>query len=299
MDPEQISAELARDLVGSQFPVWSPLPIRPVSRQGVDNRSFRLGDDLLVRLPAGDCYAHQVTKEQTWLPRLAPQLPLPIPEPLARGAPTITYPYPWSIYRWIEGSTAAEAITDWDQIAQPLAQFLAALHMVDPRGGPAPGAHNFFRGASVSVYSDDTTAAIEMLGTEINRTGAESVWAAATAATWTGPPRWFHGDVSADNLLTRNGRLCAVIDFGASGVGDPACDTVIAWTHLIEPHTRAAFRHALGLDSATWARGRGWALWKALISLEHQLEVNDHPAAARSRAIIDRVIADQIDSGRD
>jgi aminoglycoside phosphotransferase (APT) family kinase protein len=176
---------------------------------------------------AGKWYAHQVAKEQTWLPRLAPMLPLPIPEPLARAAPTVIYPYPWSIYRWIEGSTAADTITDWGQIAQPLARFLAALHSVDPRGGPTPGVHNFFRGASVGVYADETISAIETLGAEINRTGAQSVWAAATATTWTGRPRWFHGDVSANNLLTRNGRLCAVIDFGSSGVGDPACDAVI------------------------------------------------------------------------
>jgi aminoglycoside phosphotransferase (APT) family kinase protein len=291
VDPEHISAELARDLVKNQFPGWSSLPIRPVSRQGVDNRSFRLGDDLLVRLPAGEWYAHQVDKEQTWLPRLAPQLPLPIPEPVARGAATPSYPYPWSIYRWIEGVTAAEAITDWGQIAQPLARFLAALQRVDPRGGPTPGTHNFFRGASVRVYGDETIAAIQTLGTEIDRAGAESVWSAATASPWTQRPRWFHGDVSADNLLTRNGRLCAVIDFGTSGVGDPACDTVISWTHL-DPHSREVFRRVMDLDAATWARGRGWALWKALISLVRQRETGDDAGAAHSRSVIGRVLAD-------
>ena len=291
MNPERISVELARDLVDEQFPSWSPLPMRPVSRQGVDNRSFRLGDDLLVRLPAGEWYAHQVDKEQTWLPRLAPQLPLPIPEPVARGAATPSYPYPWSIYRWIEGVTADEAITDWGQVAQPLARFLAALQRLDPRGGPPPGTHNFFRGASVSAYSAETITAIQTLGTEIDRAAAESVWSAATATTWTQRSRWFHGDVSPDNLLTRNGRLCAVIDFGTSGVGDPACDTVIAWTHL-DPRSREVFRRGLNLDPATWARGRGWALWKALISLVCHLETGDDAGAIHSRSVISRVLAD-------
>lgn len=291
MEPEHISAALARDLVKDQFPGWSSLPIRPVSTQGVDNRSFRLGDDLLVRLPAGEWYARQVDKEQTWLPRLAPQLPLPIPEPVARGAATPSYPYPWSIYRWIEGVTAAEAITDWGPIAQPLARFLATLQKVDPRGGPTPGTHNFFRGASVRVYGDETIAAIQTLGTEIDRAGVESVWAAATATLWTERPRWFHGDVSGDNLLTRNGRLCAVIDFGSSGVGDPACDTVIAWTHL-DPHSREVFRRIMDLDAATWARGRGWALWKALISLVRQRETGDGAGSDHSRSVIGRVLAD-------
>lgn len=286
-----ITAALARLLVDGQFPQWSSLPIRPVACQGIDNRSFRLGDDLLIRLPAGDWYVHQVAKEQTWLPRLAPLLPFPIPQPVACGVPSTDYPYPWSVYRWISGTTAGEAITDWRPIATPLARFLAALHSIDPRGGPEPGEHNFFRGAPVSVYTEETLTAIHTLSFEIDTAGAHAVWSTATATTWAGPPRWFHGDVSADNLLTRHGRLCAVIDFGTSGVGDPACDTVIAFTDL-DPVSYAAFRRAVGLDSHTWARGRGWALWKALISLVDQLDNDDLPAAARSRTIINRVIAD-------
>ncbi|UQX10988.1 phosphotransferase [Candidatus Mycobacterium methanotrophicum] len=203
MEPGGITTALARRLVDGQFPQWSWLPIRAVARQGMDNRSFRLGDDLVVRLPAGEWYALQVAKEQMWLPRLGPLLPLPIPQPLAHGVPGCGYPYPWSIYRWIDGTTAAESVTDWRPIAEPLGRFLAALHHVDPRGGPEPGRHNFFRGAPVSVYAEETTAAIDTLSHEIARSGAHAVWAAATATHWTGPPRWFHGDVSADNLLTR------------------------------------------------------------------------------------------------
>jgi aminoglycoside phosphotransferase (APT) family kinase protein len=201
------------------------------------------------------------------------------------------------VNRWIEGVTAAEAITDWGPIAQPLAQFLVALQRVDPRGGPPPGTHNFFRGASESTYSDETIAAIQTLGTEIDRAAAESVWCAATDTTWTPRPRWFHGDVSADNLITRRGRLCAVIDFGTSGVGDLACDTVIAWTHL-DPTSREVCRRGLILDPASWARGRCWALWMALISPVRQLEPATMPGhSGRAVAVADGYKQGSADEG--
>ena len=170
---------------------------------------------------------------------------LRIPEPVAEGEPAFGYPYPWSIYRWLDGTTAADTVTDWIAIAHSLGDFLATLHRVDPTGGPEPGPHNFFRGAPVTVYADETAAAIVALGTEIDRAAVEKVWDTAAATQWTADPQWFHGDVAADNLLTRNGQLTAVIDFGTSGIGDPACDTVIAWTDF-DAVSRAAFRRVLG-----------------------------------------------------
>lgn len=295
VDGGGIDAELVRRLVASQFPRWASLPVRPVSVQGVDNRTFRLGTDLSVRLPTGDWYALQVAKEQRWLPRLAPRLPLPIPEPVARGDPAFGYPYPWSVYRWIAGSPAIATVTDWSPIAAALARFLAGLQRIDSHDGPEPGPHNFFRGASLSVYADETASAIDALGAEIDRGAVEMVWHTATASDWNREPVWFHGDVAPSNLLTREGGLSAVIDFGSSGIGDPACDTVIAWTHL-DTSSRESFRRTLGADAGTWARGRGWALWKALISLHDQLANDDYGGAAASRAVIGRTISDAITS---
>lgn len=291
MDPSRIDVRLARRLVDGQFPQWSSLPLSPVWPQGVDNRTFRLGAELSVRLPAGDRYALQVSKEQRWLPTLAPQLPLRIPEPQAEGSPAYGYPYPWSVYRWITGTPASESVKDWSSIVLPLARFLASLRRVDPSDGPKPGAHNFFRGGPLSVYDAETAIAITALGGEIDRTAVEKVWTSATATRWAADPQWFHGDVAPANLLTRDGELAAVIDFGSSGVGDPACDTVIAWTHLDYPN-RAIFRRTIGVDDDTWARGRGWALWKALITLVAQLEKNDDGGAAQSRAVISAAIDD-------
>ncbi|WP_232021828.1 aminoglycoside phosphotransferase family protein [Mycobacterium basiliense] len=280
-----------RRLIDSQFPQWSSLAIKSVAPQGIDNRTFRLGTQLSVRLPAGDRYAGQVAKEQRWLPRLAPQLPLAIPQPVAMGTPAYCYPHHWSVYRWLEGTTAAQTITDWRPIARRLAEFLRALRGINPSGGPRPGPHNFFRGASVSVYSDEAQAAIDDLGDDIDGSAVRAAWAAAVDSRWTGEPRWFHGDIAADNLLTHDGCLTAVIDFGLSGIGDPACDSVIAWTHF-DGASRNAFRRALGVDAATWRRGRGWALWKALITLRSSLEADHQRAAAACRAIIERILSD-------
>jgi aminoglycoside phosphotransferase (APT) family kinase protein len=286
-----IDAALARRLVDSQFPRWSGLPIAPVDLDGWDNRSFRLGDALTVRLPSGDWYAEQVAKEQRWLPVLAPQLPLPIPAPVARGEPGGGYPYPWSVYRWLDGTPAATVGAD-DEVAfaSALAGFLRALRAADATGGPPPGRHNFFRGGPLATYEAEALEALESLGNEVPRAEIEPVWADAMATTWDRDPVWVHGDVAAGNLLVRDGALSAVIDFGSSGIGDPACDCVIAWTFLDRPG-RDRFRADLGVDDATWSRGRGWALWKAMITLRGHLE-RGAPEATLARRDIARVLAD-------
>jgi aminoglycoside phosphotransferase (APT) family kinase protein len=290
----EVDEQLARRLVGSQFPQWAGLPIRPVELSGWDNRTFRLGDELSVRLPSSASYRLQVEKEQRWLPVLAPVLPLPIPEPVAHGAPGEGYPFAWSVYRWIDGTPAAPgAIADEVAFARSLAAFLVALGRADARGGPEPGEHNFLRGAHVSVYGEETERAVAALGAEIPRGDVLRVWEAAVATRWEREPVWFHGDVAGGNLLLRDGRLAAVIDFGSSGVGDPACDTVIAWT-LLDGASRDAFRTEYGGDAALWARGRGWALWKALITLVGYLEDGDDRMAADQHRIIRAVIADQV-----
>ncbi|ESY05891.1 MULTISPECIES: aminoglycoside phosphotransferase family protein [unclassified Mesorhizobium] len=290
-DPKPtIHTDLVRRLIAAQFPQWRHLPVRPVAFGGWDNRTFHLGNDMTVRLPSAAPYALQVEKEHRWLPRLAPLLPLPIPVPLAMGEPGEDYPWQWSVYRWIDGETAKTAeIADRRQFAVDLAKFLIALRRIDPAGGPPAGQHNFFRGGSLSVYDNQTREALQALEGQIDTQAATAVWYAALAATWQGSPVWFHGDVAWGNLLVQNGRLSAVIDFGTSGIGDPSCDLAIAWT-FFQGESREAFRAAIDVDEATWARGRGWTLWKALIT------VAGHDAnqaeAERSRRVIDDVLAD-------
>jgi aminoglycoside phosphotransferase (APT) family kinase protein len=291
LDRSEIDVALARRLVDSQFPQWSQLPISTVELDGWDNRTFRLGQELSVRLPTGPWYAQQVEKEQRWLPVLAPRLPLPIPVPVAEGRPGCGFPYAWSVYRWLEGEPAATTrVDDLGAFATTLARFLVGLGRVDATGGPEPGQHNFHRGGPLGTYADETAEAIEALGDEIPRDAVERAWEDAMATSWDREPVWFHGDVAVGNLLVRDGRLAAVLDFGSSGVGDPACDMVIAWTFLSGP-SRDRFRAERGVDPGTWSRGRGWALWKALISLVGHLE-RGSPSAALARRDIAEVLAD-------
>ena len=286
-----LDASLARRLIDSQFPQWAHLPITAVDLDGWDNRSFRLGCELTVRLPSGNWYAQQVDKEQRWLPVLGAQLPLPIPTPVAKGEPDAEFPYPWSVYRWLDGEPASSArIRDLSEFATTLARFLTALGRVDATNGPTPGQHNFFRGGPLSIYAEETIAAIDVLAGEIPVEDVKRVWADASASGWEREPVWIHGDVAAGNLLVRDGQLAAVLDFGSSGVGDPACDTVIAWTFLSES-SRDRFRDERNLDSGTWSRGRGWALWKALITLAGYLESGAREAAGPRREIA-RILAD-------
>ncbi|MEJ0066454.1 MAG: aminoglycoside phosphotransferase family protein [Caulobacteraceae bacterium] len=286
----EIDSALVRRLVAAQFPRWADLPVRPVSSQGWDNRTFRLGDEMSVRLPSHRRYVAAIEKEHAWLPRLAPHLPLPIPAPLAIGAPGEGYPWRWSINHWLEGETAAGArINDHRRFATDLAGFLAALQRIEAADGPPAGPHSFWRGGPLATYDDETRRAIAALGASIDAGAATAVWDAALAA-WRGPPVWVHGDIAPGNLLVQDGRLSGVIDFGQACVGDPACDLAIAWTFFEGP-SRAAFRAGLPLDAGTWARGRGWALWKALIVLAGLPGAN--PADAdEARRIIGDVVAD-------
>jgi aminoglycoside phosphotransferase (APT) family kinase protein len=268
-----------------------------VELDGWDNATFRLGDDLTVRLPSADPYAAQVEKEQRWLPVLAPHLPLRIPEPVARGEPSDDFSRPWSVYRWIEGEPAAPGrVTDLESFALDLAHFTDALRRIDATDGPAAGAHSFNRGGPLDFYDAQTRKAISSLRSQIDADRATELWDEARAAVWDGPPTWLHGDVTAANLLVRDGRLAAVLDFGCCAVGDPACDLAIAWTFFDGP-SRAAFRDHGGLDDATWARGRGWALWKALVTLTRPAARDAAEAAARfgwrldAGGVVDEVLA--------
>ena len=286
-----IHAGLVKRLVAAQFPEWDDLHIAPVAVDGWDNRTYRLGDEMTVRLPTAEGYAPAIDKEHRWLPVLAPLLPIAVPMPLAKGVPGEGYPFNWSIRGWLEGETSSlDRIDDMCGFAASVAGFLRALQRVNGTDGPRAGAHSFYRGAWPGHYDEETLRSLTILEGRIDTERAAAVWEAALEATWHGPPVWFHGDIASGNLLVRDGRLVAVIDFGTSGVGDPACDLVIAWT-MFSADSRETFRRAVDQDSATWARARGWALWKALIGLAEDIDTNEERAAV-NRRIIDEVMAD-------
>ncbi|MDQ8706968.1 aminoglycoside phosphotransferase family protein [Streptomyces sp. LHD-70] len=290
-----ITADLVQRLIRTQFPQWTGLPATPVPVDGWDNRTYRLGDTMTVRLPTAAGYVPAVDKEHRWLPDLAPQLPVPVPPILGKGQPGEGYPYPWSVRGWLDGETAfPERIGDLTRFAVSVGEFILALQKCDTTGGPLAGAHSWHRGASPAYYDDETRRSLHALQGVIDTTLAARVWDTALAATWNGPPVWFHGDIWQGNLLVADGRLSAVIDFGTSGVGDPACDLVIAWG-LFSGESRRAFRDTVAQDDATWARARGWALWKAALVLAECIDT-DQEKAAVNQHLIAEVLADHRES---
>jgi aminoglycoside phosphotransferase (APT) family kinase protein len=285
-DEVETSPELVRRLLAAQFPQRARLPIRAVRASGTDHALYRLGETLVVRLPRIAGPVGQAEKEQRWLPWLAPRLPLAIPAPLALGAPAEGYPFPWSVYRWLDGENAYVApLADLPRAARQLAEFIAALQAIDPARGPAPGPGNSHRGEPLRNRDAATREMIALLSGDYDAGALTAAWEAALGAPpWVGPPRWIHGDLLPVNLLVRQGRLSAVIDFGCLGVGDPASDLQPAW-NLLTAATRPIFREALAVDDAAWARGRGWSLTVALVALPYYRETNPTLAAISRRAI--------------
>lgn len=282
-----IDAALVQRLVAAQFPQWSELSVSPVEVDGWDNRTYRLGDAMTARLPTAAGYVPAVAKENAWLPRLAPSLPFAVPPILGEGVPGEGYPFPWSVRGWLDGETAApERIADMTQFALSVAEFILALQRCDATGGPLAGEHSWYRGASPAYYDEETRRCLAALEGRVDTARAAAVWDAALAAEWRGAPVWFHGDIAVGNLLVADGKLTAVIDFGTSGVGDPACDLVIAWG-MFSGESREAFRQAVGQDDGTWARARGWLLWKSLLVLSGCIDTDQEQAAVNQRLIAD------------
>jgi aminoglycoside phosphotransferase (APT) family kinase protein len=293
-----VDPPLVRSLLESQLPQWADLSVERVRSAGTDNAIYRLGDDMAIRLPRIEAAVGQVGKEQRWLPRLAPHLPLDVPVPLARGEPGAGFPWPWSVYRWLPGEDGDRAaVTDPRECALRLAELVTALQAIDPSGGPSPGEHNAGRGVPLVARDGYVRDALSDLGGEIDVEAAAAAWEASVSAPeWTGAPAWLHGDLAPGNLLIDEGRLRAVIDFGCLGVGDPACDVMVAWTFVAADH-RETFRAALRVDDATWMRARGWALSVALIALPYYRDTNP-VLAGNARRWIAEVLADQRPAGR-
>lgn len=294
-DEIDIAPDLVGRLLASQFPQWAGLSVLPVASSGTDNALFRVGSDLVARLPRIHWAVEDVDKEHEWLPRLAPRLPLAIPTPLVRGTPTEEYPWSWSIYRWLDGENGIiHEVADLNQAAVDLAHFIVALQQIDPQNGPRPAPYSSGRGVPLVNRDAETRKAITEARELLDAGAVIAAWdAAVRTPEWDGSPTWFHGDLQAGNMLFVDGRLSAIIDFGCLGVGDPACDLMPAWS-FFTGESRNAFRRSLDVDDATWARGRGWALSVALIALPYYLHSN--PAIVRaSRRTIAEVLADAKD----
>ena len=288
-DEVDIDAGLVRRLLAAQFPQWADLPVAAVPSAGTVNAIYRLGDAMAVRLPRVQQYARDLEKEYEWLPRLAPHLPLAIPEPLAMGMPGEGYEWRWGIYRWLKGEIwATNDVRDLREAADDLARFISALRGIDTAGAPRRAV-----GYDTLAAHEYVRPAIAAAAGLIDVDAANAAWdAALDLPAWDGTRVWVHGDLSRpSNLLVVEGRLSAVIDFGAIILGDPARELMAAWT-LFSGESRDAFRRALSVDDATWARGRAWTLTRVM-NVAYSAETN--PAiVAEARHAIDEVLADRV-----
>ncbi|MEV5888161.1 aminoglycoside phosphotransferase family protein [Nonomuraea fuscirosea] len=289
-DRPTITAALARKLIDTQFPQWAALPLELLDPAGSDHVIYRLGEQLSVRLPRHGGAIGQAQKELEWLPRLAPHLPLAIPVPVGVGEPDFGYPWRWAVSRWLEGEVVTvEALADSPTAAVQLAEFLTALQRFDsdhvhrePRAD--------LTGQPLAARDRATRAAITEVADVFDPTAMTDLWnAALNAPEWDRRPVWFHGDFHTGNLLTIDDRVSAVIDFGGLGIGDPACDLMIAFT-LMSPTSRATFRATLDVDDATWTRGRGWALTTGLNAYTTYAAINPRIATQTTRQITEALI---------
>ncbi|MFD4371841.1 aminoglycoside phosphotransferase family protein [Streptomyces sp. NPDC058486] len=265
----EITAALVRELLREQHPDLAGLPVR-LGARGWDNQLWRLGDDLAVRLPwATDDADALLRKEHTWVPTLAPGLPLPAPVPQRLGEPSERFPRPWLVTTWVPGTPAdREPVTRGAEAADSLAAFLTALHRPAPDGAPAGRGRGGPLAEHEGPFAEGLAAAAGM-GLIPDPDAVRAVWDDAVAApAWTGPALWLHGDLHPANVLTSDGTFCGVIDFGDLCAGDPACDLASAWILLPDGATDR-FHHAYrpAPDPATLRRARGWAVLRAISGL--------------------------------
>lgn len=285
-DEVHIDAALVRRLLAKQFPQWADLPVREVRSTGTVNAIYRLGDDLYARLPRVAEWAKDLDREWRWLPKLASHLSLQIPEPVAKGSPGNSYPFSWAIYRWIEGRPYSDELVGGEhRAAGDLARFVTELRRMDPAGAPPAGRR------PLRELDAATRAAVEASRGAIDTDAATVAWERALGAPeWKGEPVWIHADLLRPNLLVRDGRICAIIDFGGAGVGDPAADVIAAWS-VFGPAGRGAFRDALDADDGTWDRARGFALHQAALIIPYYAGKNPGFVALAKRTV-EEVVAD-------
>ena len=267
-DEVEVDDALVRRLLATQMPELADRPLTIVEPWGTDNAIWRLGDDLVVRLPRIHWATGQIQREATWLPRLAPYLPVAVPEPVAIGEPADDYPYRWAVHRWIPGEGAAlERFDDPITLARDLAEVVRTLQTAPTDA--APPAKN--RARALHEYDEPTRRAISNTSHLIDSAAALAVWEDALAAPpYDRPPVWVHGDLEG-NCLVRDGRLCGIVDWGSACIGDPAVDVQVVWSPLFTDESRAAFIDALSIDDATLARSRGAAINQACAALPYYL----------------------------
>lgn len=287
-DDISLPDHLVRQLIADHTPQWADLPCERLASSGTDNALYRLGDDLLLRLPRRGHAIDLARKELDWLPHMQ-GLPLAVPILRYRGTADLKQPIDFGIFDWLDGDLATpDKISDPFLAADDLAAFLLALHLKPTGDAPRSGPLNNRRGVALDELSPVTLPAIDILADEIDSGAAHALWKRACALPLPQKSVWLHGDLKADNLLARDGRLHAVLDWGLAAVGDPAADYATAWV-FIDPAARDHFRTALDLSDEDWLRAEGWALYGAVIALSYYRGGRNEALCRQCRLTLDRL----------
>ena len=265
-----ISVSLVEKLIRKQAPQWADLPVAPVPSMGTDNALFRLGDTMQIRLPRIGWAVDNIDKEFTWLPQIAPFISVPITTALFKGNPIEDYPYHWAIYDWLEGENPKPGCADCGR------DFVANItdFLKETRKIKLPDSPKAARGMPLINRDEVTRKALKELAGVIDTGLAARIWDNALEVPyWDKPPVWVHGDMLPGNILIKDGKLSGVIDFSCMGLGDPACDVIVAW-NLLDAKRRMLFRDLLQIDENTWIRGQAWALTQSLLILPYYKDTN-------------------------
>jgi aminoglycoside phosphotransferase (APT) family kinase protein len=284
---QEVDTALVQSLLKEQCPQWADLELNPILSSGTDNALFRLGNKYVVRIPriewSPGSVSSGVNKEYLWVPQLAQHLKIPISEPVFRGKSNEAYPWPWSITKWNNGHNPDfEKENEYDKLAVDLAYFLNELHSIKlPEVGPLSR-----RGIPLKELDSETKGALKALDDDMDTKPLTLLWEKLSHTPhWDKSPVWMHGDLLPGNILIQNNRLSAVIDFADVGLGDPACDLIVAWS-LLNANSRAIFRnHLVNIDEHTWQRGKGWALSIAVIILPYYKNTNPVLTSVARRVI--------------
>lgn len=258
------TVQQVKKMISEQFPQYQGLDVIPVVPGGHDNRTFRLGEELVIRIPSAQGYANQVTKEFRWLPTIGNQLDLQITSPIELGQANSYCPFPFTISKWIDGNSLLETEVNQELIAIELRQFLIDYQAVEVSGVHSCGIDTCYRGCNLAVYDYQTRERIHQLMWILPADKLLTIWESSLIAE---DVRFclVHGDIALGNILVHNNKLQAVIDFGQFGMGDPSCDYAIAWTYFRD-ESRQLFLQ--GVNQEDIKRAKGWALWKAIISID-------------------------------
>lgn len=308
-DDLHIEDAMVSSLVDRDLPEHALQPLTKLKAAGSTNTLYRLGPDLLVRLPRRPGGGASIIKEARWTPLLADALPIAVPQVVTVGNPGFGYPENWSVTRWLEGEhpvraepgvePGVEAAAVRSALAEDLANVIGALRALEVPADPGPELR-WYRGSALAGFDSAVRTYIDQCrtldGLDVDLVKAEVLWEEALTlpgAQGAGPDRWYHGDLVAENLLVANGRIVAVLDLGSVSVGDPTVDLHGAWEILDAP-ARALFAAKLGVTEAEWLRGRAWALAIALGALAYYWR--SMPARRRDRlAMLRNVLGSYLD----